>query len=115
MEELTAGASLSVTVGTDVGLYEVEAEAEVHTDYTKTDEATRENSRDIANSSGSDSSSEYKTTCTPLTGDNRTAIWQWVLATADNSVSAFTNHTICRVGTTAYTPPACPWYACADA
>ena len=39
-DSLTAGASLSVTVGTDVGLYEVEGTAEVSMEHTSTEEST---------------------------------------------------------------------------
>ena len=45
-------------------------------------------------------------------GSEMYGLWQWVVATEDNSFIAKTNHAVCRRNSNALTPPACPWDAC---
>ena len=61
-----------------------------------------------------DGAFEKSVTCTPQPDSHGVGLWQWIVETKDGSVSMKTQHTVCRYGLEAKSPPACPYNACAD-
>lgn len=52
--------------------------------------------------------------CSPKDDDKAggCGLWQYVLATEDDSVSINTPHTVCRTGADAYIEPKCSYFDC---
>ena len=70
----------------------------------------------VTSMANSDQHTQYKTECIPDTKDEgRAGLWQWVIATADKSAEALTDHTVCRTGILWNTPPKCNYWECFNA
>ena len=104
----------SVSGGANFGFASVSATVEGGADGSTTNDTSSENqaAQEIANVSGMDQQKSYETTCMPADGVAGAGIWQWVIATEDHSVTAFTDHTVCKTGDDAIHPPKCSWWDC---
>lgn len=121
---VTAGVTASVGVeakagvlgtGTTVsGSVEGSVSGTLGTDESseRTEAMTSLASREIGSTISHTQVTKVTTYCTPNVGDDRAAVWQWVIASEDFSVQAFTPHTICRTGDYAFYSPTCSWWDC---
>ena len=79
------GNGASATVGVEAS-FEASAGMEKSSAYGSA--ISDEVSKEISSTASEDITTIHKTTCTPLEGDTRVGLWQWVIASEDNSVSA---------------------------
>ena len=109
-------ASTSATILLAKAEAKFKLDVEGHLNRVTTNNDVKRAMESVTSMANSDQHTEFETECKPADEDEgRAGLWQWVIATADRSAEAFTNHTVCRTGILWNTPPACNHWECANA